>query len=349
MGMTGPRVSGLEVARRSEPLGAPFVTALREVRELEVVEVCLLLDDGTVGRAAVAPAPQVTGETAASIETALLGPLAWAVLGFSLEGSEDLQRAAAEAIAGNTTAKCALDLAVHDALRSRWGVGLPVLLGASSRAVRTDVTISLGEPEAMASEALRRCDQGFEVLKLKVGPDPADDVSRVRAVAAATEGRAALRLDANQAWTLRQAQWVLGTLEREGLDLDLVEQPVQASDLRGLARVRAAVPWPVLADEAVRTAADVLRLVELEAADAVNVKLAKCGGLRPAADVVAVARAAGLGVVVGCMREPPSAVAAAVAFAAAAAPGTVHDLDAALFTGEGGALCDRPPFVEFPG
>ena len=345
-GMTGPRVTGLEVARRSEPLEAPFVTALREVRELEVVEVRLLLDDGTAGHVAVSPTPQVTGETAASIEAALLGPLARAVIGLPLEGLEDLRRAAGSAIVGNSSAKCALDLAVHDALASRRGVALPVLLGASGRAVRTDVTVSLGEPEAMASDALRRCDQGFEVLKLKVGSDPAEDLSRVRAVAAATEGRAALRLDANQAWTWRQAQSVLGALERDGLALDLVEQPVHASDLRGLAKVRAASPWPVLADEAVRTAADVLRLVEFEAADAVNVKLAKCGGLRPAADVVAVARAAGLGVVVGCMLEPPAAVASAVAFAAAAAPGTVHDLDASLLTGEGGALCYRPPFVE---
>ena len=344
--MTGPRITGLEVARRSEPLEAPFVTALREVRDLEVVEVHLLLDDGTAGRAAVSPTPQITGETAASIEAALLGPLTRAVLSLPLEGLEDLRRAAGSAIVGNSSAKCALDLAVHDVLGSRWHVALPILLGASARAVRTDVTVSLGEPGAMASDALRRCDEGFEVLKLKVGSDPADDLSRVRAVAAATEGRAALRLDANQAWTWRQAQFVLGALERDGLVLDLVEQPVHASDRRSLARIRAAFPWPVLADESVRTAADVLRLVELEAADAVNVKLAKCGGLRPAADVVAVARAAGLGVVVGCMLEPPAAVAAAVAFAAAVAPNAVHDLDASLFTGEGGRLSYRPPFVE---
>lgn len=346
--MTGPRITGLEVTRRSGPLATPFVTALREVRELEVVELRLHLDDGTTGRAVVAPTPQITGETAESIEAALLGPLARVTVGLPLEASEDTWRAAQRAIVGNTSAKCALDLAAHDVLCTRWGVDLPVLLGAASRAVRSDVTVSLGEPEAMAADARSRCAEGFEVLKLKVGTGPEDDVLRVRAVAAATEGRAALRLDANQAWTWRQAQAALGALERHGLELDLVEQPVPAADLRGLARVRAAIPWPVLADEAVHGPVDVLRVAELEAADAVNVKLSKCGGLRSAADVVAVARAAGLGVIVGCMLEPPAAVAAAVAFAAAVAPDAVHDLDAGRFTGEGGFLRYRPPFVELP-
>ena len=343
--MTGARIERLEVSRHDEPLAEPFVTALRRVTTLEVVELRLVLDDGTEGRACVAPAPPVTGETAASIEAALLGPLASAVAGGDLAATEVLWQAAGKAIAGNTTAKCALDLAIHDAIATRRGCTLPVLLGAAATGVRTDVTVSLDEPAAMAEAARRRAGEGFTVLKLKVGTDPADDVRRVRAVAEAVEGRARLRLDANQAWTWRQAQAVLSALARHGTELELIEQPVAASDLRALAAVRAVSPWPVLADEAVHGPADVLRVAELGAADAVNVKLAKCGGLRAAADVVAVARAAGLGVVVGCMLEPPSTVAAAVALAATVAPEAVHDLDAGRFTGEGASLAYRPPFV----
>lgn len=217
---------------------------------------------------------------------------------------------------------------------------------ASSRwdAVRTDVTVSLAAPEEMATAARSRCAEGFEVLKLKVGTEPDADVRRIRAVASAVEGRAALRLDPNQAWSWREAQSVLGALERHGVELDLIEQPVPAGDIRGLAQVRRASPWRVVADEAVHRATDVLRVAELEAADAINVKLAKCGGLRAAADVVAVARAVELDVLVGCMLEPPSTVSAATAFAAAVAPDVVHDLDAGRFTG-GHALAYRPPFV----
>lgn len=344
--MTTARIERLEVTRHEEPLAEPFVTALRRVTTLEVVEVRLLLDEGTVGRARVAPTPPITGETAASIEAALLGPLASAVVGRDVGATEALWRATGGAIAGNSTAKCALDLALHDAIATRRGCTLPVLLGATATGVRTDVTVSLDEPAAMGDAACRRVGEGFTVLKLKVGTGPVDDVRRVRAVAEAVEGRAQLRLDANQAWTWRQAQAVLSALARHGIELELVEQPVAAADLRALAAVRGASPWPVLADEAVHGPADVLRIAELGAADAVNVKLAKCGGLRAAADVVAVARAAGLGVVVGCMLEPPATVAAAVALAAAVAPEVVHDLDAGRFTGEGGSLCYRPPFVE---
>lgn len=346
--MDGPLVAGLEVARRTEPLEAPFVTALREVLVLEVVEVRCLLDRGVAGRAAVSPTPPITGETAASIEAALLGPLATSIVGLPLEETEEIWRAASRAIAGNTTAKCALDLAVHDALSSYRGVSLPRLLGGTGRSVRTDVTVGLATPKAMATAALRRCDEGFEALKLKVGGDPEEDVRRVRAVASATETRAALRVDANQGWSWRQAQAVLSSLEHHGVTLEWVEQPVVGRDLGGLARVRSASPWPIVADESVHTPIDVLRLIEAEAADAVNVKLAKCGGLRPAADVVALARAAQLDVVVGCMLEPPSAVAAAVALAGAVAPDAVHDLDAGRFTGGSEVLAYRPPLVELP-
>jgi L-alanine-DL-glutamate epimerase-like enolase superfamily enzyme len=122
---------------------------------------------------------------------------------------------------------------------------------------------------------------------------------------------------------------VLEALHGRGVPLELVEQPVAAHDLSGLAFVRARSPYPVLADESVFTADDVRRVADAEAADMVNLKLLKSGGLHPARDVVAAAAEAGLGLLVGCMLEPEEGVAAAGALASLASDGPLaHDLDA---------------------
>jgi L-alanine-DL-glutamate epimerase-like enolase superfamily enzyme len=326
------------------PLRSPFRTALRELRELEAVEVELRWSDGSTTASAVSPTPPITGETSASIAAAVAGPLADAVRGVPLDAHEDLLRRLHTAIMANTTAKCAVDLAVHDALAAPVG-GLPALLGARPRPLRTDVTVSLDAPAVMAEAAAARVADGFDVLKIKLGGDPDSDLRRVVAVHDAAGGRAALRLDANQAWTAKAALAVLDGLERAGIAVEMVEQPVAARDLAGMAAVTRHGPVAVLADESVHSARDVLVVAEAGAADLVNLKLAKCGGLRAARDVLATAGACGLGVVVGCMLEPGRAVAAAAAVALTLPEGPAHDLDAAWLAADEAWVRCRPPQV----
>lgn len=122
----------------------------------------------------------------------------------------------------------------------------------------------------------------------------------------------------------------LAAVAARGIDIELVEQPVAADDLRGLAFVRQRSPWPILADESVLTAADVYRVADAATADLVNLTLLKCGGLGPARAVVDTCAETGLGLLVGCMLEPVEAVEAARTFAAVGTSGPLaHDLDAA--------------------
>jgi len=335
------RLAGVQCRVSRTPLREPFRTALREVRELEVVEVVVSWSDGSTSEAEVSPTPPITGETSASITAAVTGPLAAAVCGVPLAAHEDLFCRLHAAMARNTTAKCAVDLAVHAALARRVG-GWAGLLGVSSGTVATDVTVSLAPPEEMAESARRRVTAGFDVLKLKLGGDVDADLARVRAVRAAVGGSVGLRLDANQAWSVKDALRVLDRLDAEGIALELVEQPVAAGDLAGMAAVVTRTSVPVLADESVHTVADLVRVAEAGAADLVNVKLAKCGGLRAARDLVAVARAHGLGVVVGCMLEPASAVAVATVLARSTGTSRAHDLDAAWLVGGAGEPAEHP-------
>jgi L-alanine-DL-glutamate epimerase-like enolase superfamily enzyme len=202
----------------------------------------------------------------------------------------------------------------------------------------------------MAVEARARAAEGFDLLKVKVGGDDAAvDRTRVRAVSDAVGPDITLRLDANQGWTAKGALAVLERIERDGVRLELVEQPVAAQDLAGMATVTRHSPIPVLADESVHSARDVVRLAEAGGADLVNVKLAKCGGLRAARDVIATAQACGLGVLVGCMLEPATSVAAAAALARTLPAGLGHDLDAGWWAGVDASLRYVPPLVFIDG
>ena len=211
----------------------------------------------------------------------------------------------AAAVVDNRGAKAAVDVALHDLVARRRGVSLPVLLGGSLLQVPTDVTVAAGEPDALAAAALERVADGFDVLKLKVGTDAADDVQRVLAVRGAVGPATTLRLDANQGWTPREAVRVLARLADAGADIELVEQPVAAADLAGLAWVRDRVDTPVMADEAVCGVRDLIEVIDRGAADLVNVKLVKAGGLLPARTLLELARAYGLGTMVGSMMEGP--------------------------------------------
>jgi len=356
-----PPIRRVEIEPIHRPLRGTFRTALREVSELRAHEVRLITADGLVGRGTTVATPQITGDTDASITAAVRGPLADAVrrAGSLSDGLRAIHAAlppaggpvaparggVAPARADAPSARAAVDLALHDLARQVAGEDLASLLGNAPAAVRSDMTVSVDRAEVMAAKAVEAADDGFDTIKVKLA-DASLDVARVRAVSRALAGRpVCLRLDANQAWTREQAVAVLDQLadlaggapdprparpSDEPIRITVVEQPVVAQDVEGLAFVRARSPFPILADEAVFTADDARRVADLAAADMVNLKLLKCGGLWPARDIVRVCAEAGLGLLIGCMMEPAEGTAVASALAAAGATGPhAHDLDAA--------------------
>lgn len=218
---------------------------------------------------------------------------------------------------------------VHAVARPESQESTSGLGSASVFEVATDVTISAGSPDALGAAARARVAEGFSRLKLKVGTDAATDVARVRAVRDAVGPAVGVRLDANQGWSREDAVIVIRSLEAADLGVELVEQPVAGEDVEGLAWVRARVGLPVMADETVYGASDLERVIRLGAADSVNVKLAKCGGLLTGLRLLARARQAGLGTMVGSMMESQVGVAAAASLVAAVGTSAVSDLDAA--------------------
>lgn len=344
-------IEAVRSRRVSVPLHTPFVTALRRTTTTEAVIVQVEDSDGRCGYGEAPQVWQVTGESLAGAQACIDGPLAAVLVGNDPDDLVRLSRAADAAVAANAGAKAAIDVALHDLAARRRGVSLPIFLGASSHEVPTDVTIAAGDADQLGEVARARIDDGFDVLKLKVGTDAATDVARVRAVRDAIGPATRLRLDANQGWTPRAAVRVITALEDAGTEVELIEQPVAAADLDGLRWVSDRVATPVLADESVYSVRDLVALIRLRAADLVNVKLAKCGGLRNARTLLELAHSHGIGTMVGSMMETQVGVGAAASLVAAYQTTMISDLDAAWWAAESpyrGGLTYRSATVVLP-
>ena len=230
----------------------------------------------------------------------------------------------AAALPNNGAAKCALDIAFHDLAAKALGLPLYELLGLSPDGPPTDFSLGIDEPAVVAKRAARAAE--FPALKIKVG-GPAD-LETLRAVRAVYDGP--LRVDANTGWTPDDAVGMLAALVELGVEL--IEQPFPADRLDELRRFQAQSPLPIVADESCVMAADLDGLVGVVAG--VNVKLAKCGGVGPAARMLARARELGFRTFLGCMEETSVGIAASVAVASLA---EWVDLD-------GNLLIARDPF-----
>jgi len=321
------------------PLHTPFVTALRRTSTTDTLLVRVTDSDGVAGWGESPQVWRVTGESVAGATACVEQVLAPLVVGRDVDEWEQVASSLQGAVARNFGAKAALDVALHDLLARRAGLDLASFLaGAALDPARltlpTDVTLSAGAADELAGVARRRIEDGFTTLKMKVGTDAATDVARVRAVREAVGPAVTLRLDANQGWTPAEAVEVIRALAEADLGVELVEQPVAAEDIEGLAWVTARVEVPVMADEAVYGVRDLERVIRLGAADLVNVKLAKCGGLGVGRALLDMAAAHGLGTVVGSMMESHIGVGAAASLVAACPTTAVSDLDAAWWVAE---------------
>jgi len=192
---------------------------------------------------------------------------------------------------GAPQAKAAVDCALHDLLARELGVPLTTLLGGQSRREVPILRIlAIKTPEEMAAQAERLVGQGYRYLKIKVDGDVATDIARVAAIRATVGDVVHLTIDANQAYDAKDAIAAINGMATSRIDL--VEQPVPAGDLDGLALVTRMVPVPVEADEAAGSLAEIYDLVRHRRVDAISLKIPKLGGLR---NTLAAARICELG------------------------------------------------------
>ena len=303
------RIARLEVERFSLRPPIPFTVAYATFPTLDYVLLKVHTDNGLVGLGEAAPDPEVTGETQDSA-LQYLQRAAPGLVGRDPFALEAILHGFEEEFFGQSSAMAALDMALYDLQGKALGVPIHQLLGGMVRP-RMDIypVVPLMSPQEMADLAALFVRQGFSTLKLKVGTTPDEDEARVQAVRQAAGSAVRLRVDVNQGWhTARVAIAAIRHLMR--YQVEWVEQPVDAEDLDALAEVTQAVRVPVMVDEGCLTPQDALAVVYKGAANLINIKLMKCGGLYRALQISAIAEAAGIPCIVGSMGESSIASAA---------------------------------------
>ena len=330
------KITKVRLGRISVPLRTPFKTALRTVNSVEDVIVEIHTDCGAVGYGEAPPTGAITGDTTGAIIGAIQDHIAKTIIGRDVDEFETLLQSVQKCVVKNSSAKAAVDMALWDLYGQQYNIPVYKLLGGARKNIVTDITISVNDPETMVKDALIAVDRGYDCLKMKVGINPELDVARLAAVRKAVGKDIVIRIDANQAWQPKEAVKILNKMQEQGLDIELVEQPVKAHDFEGLKYVTERSYVPVLADEAVFSPEDAMTIMKMGAADLINIKLMKCGGLYNALKIASAAEVFGVECMIGCMLEAKISVNAAVQLACAKNIITKVDLD-------GPVLCSEDP------
>jgi len=311
------KIVDIRLAKMSIPLVTPFKTALRSVSHIEDLVVMVTTDCGAVGYGSAPATPVITGDTHGSIAAAITTVIKPKLLGGDISQLNQLIALVSGAIIGNYSAKAALEVALYD-LWAQWHKKpLYQVLGGGVRTLTTDITISVNGVDEMVRDSLTAINNGFDVLKIKIGDDMHQDIARVSAIYQQVQGKAKLRLDVNQGWSAKQSIFALQQLEQAGVQLELIEQPVKADDFHGMKTVCQRVLTPIMADESAFSPKQVIALLEQQAADIINIKLVKTGGLSNAIKIADIAGIYDVPCMIGCMLEGSIGAGAAAHLAAA--------------------------------
>lgn len=296
------------------------------------VIVMLECEGGFVGYGEAAPFAPITGDSQDSNhKTAqLLGRLVKGQSALALEAHSKEFRASNR---GETSIRSAFDMALFDIAAQRAELPLYQYLGGSRREIRTDQTIGIqGSVDRTMKFAQEILDQGYNAIKLKVGRPNLGDVEHVAAVRELAGPDVAIRIDTNQGWDYSSA---ISNIEAMApLNLQYSEQPLPYWDVEGLSRLRQQVNLPICADESVFDEYDALNLIRREAADILNIKLGKSGGISTSLKINTIAAAAGRKCMIGCFSESRLGLTAAAHLAMSRENIEFLDLDSATYFAE---------------
>ncbi len=264
-----------------------FVISLGRYDHANNILVKIRADNGLVGFGECNPFMTITGETMESaFEVAK--HLAPYLIGRNPVDIQDCIETMDRLIYGNTSIKSAFDIAIHDLASQAAGLPLYKYLGGTQdKQIYTDYTVSIGEPEQMANDAVEIVENGFRIVKVKLGNIGKHDVERIKTIRAAIGTNIAIRVDANQGWTVDEAIETLNKLYHS--DIQYCEEPVPRWKFTELSKIRANSPVPLMADESCIDHHDAKRLIDMQACDMFNLKTGKSSGLFKAMKIIRLA------------------------------------------------------------
>lgn len=300
-------------------LNSTFETALRSITSFDVHKISITNFEGKTGFGEVVVTPTITGVTTAELVSDIRKSLIPLLSEADLCDSDEFYSILKKKFPKNPTVRALGDLALHSLLQEYTRVE-----------VSTDVTIPIIKKELLPTLIPDRIKDGFKVLKLKLdSASVLENISKIKMVKSLLPNETFLRIDPNQSWSVSYTLEFLDQLQKLGIEIEYLEQPIQRGDFKGLKLVREGSAVPIMADESCFDICDLEKLVEHDAADLVNIKILKVGGITPARELAKAAMKAQIKVSFGCMIESPLGVRAAMSLAAEFGPSQTHDLDAA--------------------
>ncbi|MED3984205.1 dipeptide epimerase [Peribacillus simplex] len=285
------------------PLKEPFVVSYHTYEFMPSILVKIETNEGFIGYGEGVADEHVTGETLEGTYQVLkntLGPILLGRNPFEIERLHDLMD---KAIYGAPTAKAAIDIACFDIMGKKLGQPVYQLIGGRYHdEFPITHVLSIAPPEKMAEEAAAMVEKGYQSFKMKVGTNVSEDVARIQAVRSLVGDNIAIRADVNQGWRNSAVTLVAIDQLRE-CQLDWLEQPVAADDIDGMVEIKSKSTIPLMIDEGLKGTREMREIIQKRAADKVNIKLMKCGGIYPAIKLAHQAELAGLECQIGSMVE----------------------------------------------
>ena len=303
----------------------PFVISLGTLLEAPNVLVKIHTNQGIVGYGEGSPFPMIASESQAS-SIAIGNDFAKILINKNALDIGACMEALHQFVPHCYTTKSAFDMALYDIAAQAANQPLYQYLGGTNQTFITDETIVINTPQAMALKAKALVAKGIQYIKIKLGKGtPQTDIDRVKAIHAAVPAHVQLRLDANQAWSVTDAIFILNQLQH--CNVQYCEQPIKYYDFSGLKKVKLNSPIKIMADESCFTSLDAQKLIAQQACDYINIKFAKCGGILEATKIANLAAAANMPCMLGGMLESKLALTANAHFASAHPIIKFFDLD----------------------
>ncbi len=336
--MNPTKITRVTIEKINIPLDEPFTIAIGTKYNIENVIIALELENGITGYGEAAPLEPVNGENQATA-LATLESCRDYLHGKDVSDYIKISRHLKSVFHAQVTARCAIEMALLDALTRSLGIPLYKFFGGVENRLETDYTVDIVTPDIARKNASKLAAKGYRVLKTKVGKSVTEDIDRILAIIDGAPG-CGITLDANQGFSPPEAVHFLEELEKNRIRPVMFEQPVIKYDLAGMKFVRDHTSVPIGADESVFTSGDAINIVRAGCADVINIKLMK-SGIVEAMDIAAIARSANIQLMVGCMIETKLALGCAVHFAAGTGGFRFIDLDPHLNP-------DQDPFTGGP-
>lgn len=302
-------IATITVYKLQVPYFAPLKVAIGEINGAHNIAIKITTDSGLIGWGEASPCAYITGDTqATNYQTAQ--QLAQLLLGKDPTAITARMAEINAYIVGEPSIRSAFDIALYDIAAKAANMPLYQYLGGERREVRTDITIGLqATVEDTVAKAANILEQNFDAIKLKVGRPGDADIAHVKAVRELAGDDIHIKIDANQGWDYPTAVANLNAMAP--LNLQYCEQPLAVWDYQNMARLRHQVTTPLCADESLFTDKDAQKLVAMGAADYLNIKLGKAGGINTGLKINAIAESVGSRCMIGCFGESRLALSAA--------------------------------------